>query len=248
MRRIIRVQIIFTALHHWPDPIPRRTYLGYPHRHDFRIVGEAEVSHANRDIEFHDLQDRLRTTAHSISSVDDRQPWREHVRSFGSMSCEEIAEHILLRMPELFSVEVHEDDYVGARVEGKEIDDLGYGKMNPLPPSPVTWVMNTEVVTVCGSTRFAEETKKIIRTLTLENHVVHSVGTFSHAEGVELDEQTKAMLDHLHLRKISSSSWIYVVNVGGYIGESTSREIAFAESLGLPVVYHEPVSPKSEEE
>ena len=37
------------------------------------------------------------------------------------------------------------------------------------------------------------------------------------------------------------ASVVYVLNVGGYIGESTANEIAYAESLGKVVSYLEPI-------
>lgn len=97
-----------------------------------------------------------------------------------------------------------------------------------------------KIVTVSGSTRFAEETREVIALLERLGVAVFSVGSFMHAEGLKFDEGTKRRLDDLHLAKISISDAVFVVNVGGYIGESTRREIEFAESLGIPVDYLEP--------
>lgn len=47
------------------------------------------------------------------------------------------------------------------------------------------------------------------------------------------------MLDDMHLRKIDLADEIFVINVGGYIGESTRREIAYAEQTGKKVNYLE---------
>lgn len=54
--------------------------------------------------------------------------------------------------------------------------------------------------------------------------------------GVLADED-KAALDALHLRKIEMADRVVVVDPGGYVGESTSREIAYARSLGKPVSF-----------
>jgi hypothetical protein len=40
-------------------------------------------------------------------------------------------------------------------------------------------------------------------------------------------------MDELHLRKIDLADEIFIVNYKGYIGDSTKREIAYAESKGL---------------
>ena len=65
-----------------------------------------------------------------------------------------------------------------------------------------------------------------------------SVGLFGHAGDAEVwTEGTKAMLDDMHLRKIDLADEIFVINVDGYIGESTRREIAYAKQTGKPVRY-----------
>lgn len=51
--------------------------------------------------------------------------------------------------------------------------------------------------------------------------------------------KTKEMLDDMHKRKIDMADGIYVINVGGYIGESTRAEIEYAKALGKSVDYLE---------
>ena len=48
---------------------------------------------------------------------------------------------------------------------------------------------------------------------------------------------TKEMLDDMHKRKIDMADSIYVINVDGYIGESTKSEIAYAIKHGKEVRY-----------
>ena len=55
----------------------------------------------------------------------------------------------------------------------------------------------------------------------------------------KLFHHTKEMLDDMHLRKIDMADEIFVVNVGGYVGESTRREIAYAEKTGKKINYLE---------
>jgi hypothetical protein len=49
----------------------------------------------------------------------------------------------------------------------------------------------------------------------------------------------KEILDELHLRKIDMADRVFVINVGGYIGESTRAEIEYAEKTEKPVTYLE---------
>jgi hypothetical protein len=99
-----------------------------------------------------------------------------------------------------------------------------------------------EIVCLCGSTRFAEEMFAANRDLTFAGVIVVAPGVFSHSEPeTRITDGQKAALDALHLRKIDLADRVLVVNPGGYIGESTSREIAYARSTGKPVAFTHPV-------
>ena len=55
---------------------------------------------------------------------------------------------------------------------------------------------------------------------------------------VETYEEIENIL-RSHLQKIDLSNAIYVVNIGGYIGESTKQEIEYAEKQHKKIFYHE---------
>ena len=96
------------------------------------------------------------------------------------------------------------------------------------------------VVTLCGSTRFKDAFFEAQKRLTLAGNIVISVGLFGHSGDDEVwTEGTKAMLDDMHKRKIDMADEIYVINVGGYIGESTRSEIEYAKAAGKGVRYLE---------
>lgn len=97
-----------------------------------------------------------------------------------------------------------------------------------------------KIITLCGSTRFKEQYLEAQKRLTLEGNIVISVGLFGHSGDDEVwTEGTKAMLDDMHKRKIDLADEILVVNVGGYIGESTRSEIEYAKANGKVVKYLE---------
>lgn len=104
-----------------------------------------------------------------------------------------------------------------------------------------------KIVTLCGSTRFKNEFMEVQKRLTLEGNIVISVGLFGHSGDSEvwenMDEgtltKTKEMLDDMHKRKIDMADEIFVINVGGYIGESTRSEIEYAIEHGKRVRYLE---------
>lgn len=56
--------------------------------------------------------------------------------------------------------------------------------------------------------------------------------------GIEIN---KEMLDVLHLFKIDKADEVLILNVDGYVGESTRREIEYARRLGKPLRWLEPL-------
>ena len=109
---------------------------------------------------------------------------------------------------------------------------------------------NYTVIALCGSTRFKDEFMEVQKRLTLEGNIVISVGLFGHSGDKEvwenMDEgtltKTKEMLDDMHKRKIDMADEIFVINVGGYIGDSTQSEIEYAQNTGKTVRYLEDVN------
>lgn len=93
-----------------------------------------------------------------------------------------------------------------------------------------------DIVCICGSTRFVDEMRAANRDLTFAGVIVLAP---AEADGPVTDEQ-KTALDALHLRKIDLADRVLVVNPGGYVGESTSREIAHAHATGKPVAFTDP--------
>lgn len=92
------------------------------------------------------------------------------------------------------------------------------------------------VICLCGSTRFRAEIAEANRVETMEGRIVLAPGVFGHS-GDPITDEDKARLDRLHFTKIALADEVLVVNPGGYIGESTAREIDYATSLGIPVAY-----------
>jgi hypothetical protein len=101
-----------------------------------------------------------------------------------------------------------------------------------------------EIVTLCGSTRFAELFQIVNLRQTIAGRIVLSIGCDSHSDadlatmrdmGWSIDE-AKPGLDELHKRKIDLSNRIIVISDDtGYIGDSTASEINYAIEHGKPV-------------
>jgi len=101
------------------------------------------------------------------------------------------------------------------------------------------------IVCLCGSTRFMEAFFDEGWRLTLEGKIVLSVGVCKHADedgahGAEaLGPDVVKQLDELHLRKIDLADEVRILNVGGYIGESTGKELAYARKQGKVIRFLE---------
>jgi hypothetical protein len=102
-----------------------------------------------------------------------------------------------------------------------------------------------DIVCLCGSTKFKEVFQRTSASLTKEGLIVLSPCVFGHVDMPETDWTTggsalKIDLDELHRRMIDLADEVLVLNVGGYIGESTNAEIHYAQQVGRPVSYLEP--------
>jgi hypothetical protein len=100
------------------------------------------------------------------------------------------------------------------------------------------------IVCLCGSTRFYEAFQQANYAETMAGRIVLSVGFYPHSkaehghgEGVGHDSAEKVALDELHKRKIDLADEVLVLDVDGYIGDSTRSEVEYAKRIGRPVRY-----------
>lgn len=101
------------------------------------------------------------------------------------------------------------------------------------------------VVCLCGSTRFRQEMTDTNARLTLSGSIVLAPGVFAH-DGDEITEDQTRDLDALHLRKIDMADEVLIVDPGGYVGESTKHEIAYARKQGKPLYFLSTMEPLSD--
>ena len=99
-----------------------------------------------------------------------------------------------------------------------------------------------KIVCLCGSTRFWRHFQDASLRETLAGNIVLSIGAAvasdeEHFGHLADDERAdiKRKLDELHLRKIDLADEVYVLNVDGYVGESTAKEIAYAVAHQKPI-------------
>lgn len=105
-----------------------------------------------------------------------------------------------------------------------------------------------KIIVLCGSTRFYQQFQRANYEETMKGNIVLSVGFYIHRSEIAHEErrgctsEQKIALDELHKRKIDLADEVLILNVGGYIGESTRSEIEYAQSLKMPIRYLEPIS------
>ena len=101
------------------------------------------------------------------------------------------------------------------------------------------------VVCLCGSTRFKEAFDDANYRETMSGKIVLSVGFFMyatgnrHGENIGCTPEQKTALDELHKRKIDLADEVLILNVGGYIGDSTRSELLYAMKHGKDIRYLE---------
>jgi hypothetical protein len=124
----------------------------------------------------------------------------------------------------------HDNDLFEPDVDLDYQDQPGQDTLREGPP----------IAVLCGSTRFKDQFEEANRELTLQGYIVLAPGVFHHSDARHLDDDDKAALDRLHLAKIDLADVVMVVNPTGYIGSSTTVEIAYANASGKPILYSEP--------
>lgn len=110
-------------------------------------------------------------------------------------------------------------------------------------------IVEPTIVCLCGSTRFLEAFREANLRETLDGKIVLTIGCDTHSDDslfIQMSSDEKAVvkerLDRLHLHKIRHAHEVLILNVGGYIGESTRREMEYARRLGKRIRFLEKVT------
>lgn len=94
-----------------------------------------------------------------------------------------------------------------------------------------------KVVCLCGSTKFKDAFEEANREESLMGNIVLTVAQFSHHDALDITDEQKDIFDALHFDKIKLADEVLVLDVNGYIGESTQKEIDYAKKINKPVKY-----------
>lgn len=136
----------------------------------------------------------------------------------------------------------------------------GFEERKELVSGDRYFVLSSEfptIVCLCGSTRFSKAFQEANLMETLAGKIVLTIGCdlkpdqeiFEGVFGEKIFERIgfqgtidrmKEKLDELHLRKIDLANEVLILNVGGYVGESTRREMTYAYNRMKRIRFLEP--------
>lgn len=107
--------------------------------------------------------------------------------------------------------------------------------MKPARPVTMYRIKNTEVITVIGSTKYEDQMIDKCQSLQSEGYLplmtfIGKKETYPHTEDMLMTEGYK---------RLSISDFAMCMNVDGYVGDNTAREIHFAELVNhIPVCFN----------
>jgi hypothetical protein len=108
------------------------------------------------------------------------------------------------------------------------------------PPSPeMVCPKKPKIVCLCGSTRFQSAFMSEYARLSEQGNIVLTVSKLI-PQHEDIEPRLDKMRKWLHFRKIDLADEVLILNVGGYIGESTKGELEYARQHGKTIKFLEP--------
>lgn len=94
------------------------------------------------------------------------------------------------------------------------------------------------IITICGSLRFQKEMMELSEELELAGNCVLAP-IYPVRQGKDAyTESEVSVLNAMHREKIKLSDAVFIVNVDGYMGDSTKSEMEYAKALGKEILYY----------
>lgn len=93
-----------------------------------------------------------------------------------------------------------------------------------------------EIITICGSMKFKNDMLIVAEKLAIKGYCVLTPIFQVKEKNIDNDQLQK--MKEAHFKKIDLSDSILVMDVNGYIGESTKLEIEYAKGLNKKILYY----------
>ncbi|HOP65755.1 MAG TPA: hypothetical protein PLX66_01860 [Bacilli bacterium] len=95
-----------------------------------------------------------------------------------------------------------------------------------------------KIITICGSLKFKKEIMEISEKMELKGNCFLTPIFPTKPNKDDYTEDEILVFGKMHKEKIKLSDAILVVNVNGYIGNSTNSEIEYAKLLNKEILYY----------
>ncbi|MCM1197190.1 MAG: hypothetical protein NC548_15510 [Lachnospiraceae bacterium] len=93
-------------------------------------------------------------------------------------------------------------------------------------------------IAIIGPTKFAKQFKTTAQYFQVLGYVVLTTHIFNGIDGRPCSKAMQDMFEELGCQRIAMADEVFVINVNGYIGESTKKELEFAKSINKPISYY----------
>jgi len=245
------------------------------HDYDQKVVFECTACGESLELwigeiadEFHDLRAELVKSAAANAALQAECDRLREVERLAKEMVQRCKEHSDMMIPvgELV-MEFHEEPFNApssttyaslatafeAYRDAKKAFEAALAQESVATSAPAEVKPRRTIVCLCGSTRFREAFLAANYRESRDGKIVLTVGCFTHspeqAEGETLGftEEQKCRADVLHFDKIELADEVLILNVGGYIGESTRRELNHAIAQGKRVRFLEEQQPVATE-
>lgn len=171
----------------------------------------------------------------------------DNIKEAITKESEKMNNPLWIKIAEILKNDIHYSGQLGTYVIHGAIEKLYNLIQNNSESEPIyKWVKaKPKIVCYCGSLHVAIDAfKKAEYEAVLSGEIALlpccMFVDIQRKYGADSDYKIKA--DELHKRKIDLSDEVFILNVGGYIGESTRSEIEYAEKTGKPINYLEPIN------
>lgn len=93
-------------------------------------------------------------------------------------------------------------------------------------------------IAIIGSTKYAKQFKTSAQYFQILGYVVLTTFIYDGIDGKPCSQAMQDMFEELGCQRIDMADEVFVINVDGYIGDSTKKELEYAKSIGKPISYY----------
>lgn len=93
-------------------------------------------------------------------------------------------------------------------------------------------------IVIIGPTKYAKQFRTSAQYFQILGYVVLTTFIYDGIDGKPCSQAMQDMFEELGCQRIDMADEVFVINVDGYIGDSTKKELEYAKSIGKPISYY----------